>query len=208
MEIFRLFLMANLLVLPLLSAAAVHAQDTCNKLSESEVASAVGAQLKRSPINPCRFGVALKSFSIILHTGDGPQFADYATNAHKEFGDVQTVPGIGYDAIFFGPNLAVKAKWDVIFIQMLMGKTPAEKILLAKAVTQKIIAHLCPQRLTEPSSDLPSLTCAAQSFHLWQSGYLRVPGRSLLRRRMASGLGANWACLQRSARPPPTHDRL
>jgi hypothetical protein len=37
--------------------------------------------------------------------------------------------------------LAVKAKGDVIVIQMLLGSSPAEKIALAKAVALKLIAH-------------------------------------------------------------------
>jgi hypothetical protein len=101
----------------------------------------VDASLKRSPTNPCRFGFALKSFSIIIHAGDGPRFADYAANARREFTDTQPVSGIGSDAIFFGSNLAVKAKGDVIFIQMLMGHSTDEKIRLSKAVVQKLLAH-------------------------------------------------------------------
>jgi hypothetical protein len=129
-----------LLALPLSSAAA-YAQDLCNRLTEAEVSAAVGTQLNRSPADPCRFGHAFKSFSIIIHSGDGPRFGDYAANARQEFKDAQAVPGIGSDAIFFGSALAVKAKGDVIVISMFLGKTPAEKIALAKAVAQKLIAH-------------------------------------------------------------------
>ena len=121
--------------------AADYAQNVCAKLSEAEVAAAVGAQLKRSPTDPCRFGHAFKSFSIIVHVGDGPRFGDYAAHARQEFKDARPVAGIGSDAIFFGSNLAVKAKGDVIVIQMLLGSSPAEKIALAKAVALKLIAH-------------------------------------------------------------------
>jgi hypothetical protein len=141
MKISNLFFGAILLALPLSSVAAF-AQDVCNRLTEAEVSSAVGAQLKRSPTDPCRFGHAFKSFSIIVHSGDGPRFGDYAANARKEFKDTQDVPGIGSGAIFFGTALAVKAKGDVIVISMFLGKSPAEKIALAKAVAQKLIAHM------------------------------------------------------------------
>ncbi len=140
MKIFNLFFGAILLVLPL-SSVAVSAQGVCNRLTEAEVSAAVGAQLKRSPTDPCRFGHAFKSFSIIVHSGDGPRFGDYAANARREFKDAQAVPGIGSDAIFFASQLAVKAKGDVIVISMYLGKSPAEKIALAKAVAQKLIAH-------------------------------------------------------------------
>jgi len=140
MKISSLFIGAILLALPLSNAAA-YAQDVCNRLTEAEVLAAVGTQLKRSPTDPCRFGHAFKSFSIIIHFGDGPRFGDYAANARKEFKDVQVVPGIGSEAIFFGSQLAVKAKGDVIVISMYLGKSTPEKIALAKAVAQKLIAH-------------------------------------------------------------------
>ncbi len=38
-------------------------------------------------------------------------------------------------------RLAVKAKGDVIVISMFLGKSAPEKIALAKAVAQKLIAH-------------------------------------------------------------------
>ncbi len=120
MKIFNLFFGAILLVLPLSSAAA-SAQGVCSRLTEAEVSAAVGAQLKRSPTDPCRFGHAFKSFSIIVHKGDGPRFGDYATRAHQEFKNTQSVPGIGSDAIFFESQLAVKAKGDVIVISMYLG---------------------------------------------------------------------------------------
>ena len=91
--------------------------------------------------NPCRFGYAFKSFTIIIHAGDGPRFGEYAAHARQEFKDTQNVSGIGSEAIFFGFNLAVKAKGDVIFVQMLMGHTPAEKIRLSKAVVQALLNH-------------------------------------------------------------------
>lgn len=141
MKISNLFFGAILLALPLSNAAAF-AQDVCNRLTEEEVSAAVGAQLKRSPTDPCRFGHAFKSFSIIVHSGDGPRFGDYAANARKEFKDAQDVPGIGSGAIFFGTALAVKAKGDVIVISMYLGKSAPEKIALAKAVAQKLIAHM------------------------------------------------------------------
>lgn len=141
MKISNLFFGAILLVLPLSNVAA-SAQDLCNRLTEAEVSAAVGTQLTRSPTDPCRFGHAFKSFSIIIHSGDGPRFGDYAANARKEFKDTQSVPGIGSDAIFFGTALAVKYKGDVIVISMYLGKTPADKIALAKAVAQKLIAHM------------------------------------------------------------------
>jgi hypothetical protein len=140
MKISSLFLGAFFLALPLFPAAA-YAQNVCDRLSEAEVAAAVGAQLKRSPADPCRFGHAFKSFSIIIHSGDGPRFGEYAAHARQEFKDAQPVAGVGSDAIFFGSNLAVKAKGDVIVIQMLLGSSPAEKIALAKAVALKLIAH-------------------------------------------------------------------
>jgi hypothetical protein len=140
MKISNLFFGAILLALPL-SNAAVFAQDICNRLTEAEASAAVGVQLKRSPTDPCRFGQAFKSFSIIIHSGDGPRFGDYAANAHKEFKNAQDVPGIGSGAIFFGSALAVKAKGDVIVISMFLGKSAPEKIALAKAVAQKLIAH-------------------------------------------------------------------
>jgi hypothetical protein len=142
MKIFRFLVVAILLVLALSNAVAVYAQDVCNKLSEDEVSAAVGTPLKRSPTDPCRFGRAFKSFSIIIHSGDGPRFNEYAAKARQEFKDTQTVPGVGSDAIFFGTNLAVKAKGDVIVIEMLLGKSVSEKIALSKAVAQKLIAHL------------------------------------------------------------------
>jgi hypothetical protein len=141
MKFSKLFFGAILFVLPLSNAAA-YAQDVCNRLTEAEVSAAVGAQLQRSPTDPCRFGHAFKSFSIIIHSGDGPRFGDYAANARKEFKDAQAVSGIGSDAIFFGSQLAVNAKGDVIVISMYLGKSPAEKIALAKAVAQKLIAHM------------------------------------------------------------------
>jgi hypothetical protein len=140
MKISNLFFGAILLALPLSNAAAF-AQNICNRLTEEEVSAAVGTQLKRSPTDPCRFGHAFKSLSIIIHSGDGPRFGDYATNARKEFKDVQDVPGIGSQAIFFASQLAVKAKGDVIVISMYLGKSAPEKIALAKAVAQKLIAH-------------------------------------------------------------------
>lgn len=141
MKISNLFLGAILLVLPLSSAAA-SAQNVCSRLTEAEVSSAVGSQLKRSPTDPCRFGYAFKSFSIIIHSGDGPRFGEYAANARREFKDTQAVPGIGSDAIFFGTALAVKTKGDVVVISMYLGKSAPEKIALAKAVAQKLIAHM------------------------------------------------------------------
>ncbi len=142
MKIFRFLVIAILLVLPLLNAVVAHAQDVCNKLSEDVVSADVGTPLKRSPTDPCRFGHAFKSFSIIIHAGDGPRFGEYAAKARQEFKDTQTVPGVGSDAIFYGTNLAVKAKGDVIVIQMLMGHSVPEKIALSKAVVLKLIAHL------------------------------------------------------------------
>jgi hypothetical protein len=141
MKISHLFFSAILLVLPLSNVAAF-AQNVCNRLTEAEVSAAVGAQLMRSPTDPCRFGHAFKSFSIIVHSGDGPRFGDYVANARKEFKNVQDVPGIGSGAIFFGTALAVKAKGDVIVISMYLGKSDPEKIALSKAVAQKLIAHL------------------------------------------------------------------
>ncbi|MGO9316767.1 MAG: hypothetical protein ACLPXT_04250 [Terracidiphilus sp.] len=141
MKLSNMFFSAILLALPLSNAAAF-AQNVCNRLTEDEVSAAVGMQLKRSPTDPCRFGHAFKSFSIIIHSGDGPRFGDYAANARKEFKDVQDVPGIGSGAIFFGTALAVKAKGDVIVISMFLGKSIPEKIALSKAVAQKLIAHM------------------------------------------------------------------
>ncbi len=140
MKIPNPFFCAILLALPLSNVAA-SAQNVCNRLTEAEVSAAVGTQLKRSPTDPCRFGHAFKSFSIIIHSGDGPRFGDYAAKARQEFTNTQSVPGIGSEAIFFGTALAVKAKGDVIVISMYLGKSPAEKIALAKAVAQKLIAH-------------------------------------------------------------------
>ena len=140
MKISNLFFGAILLALPLSNAAAF-AQNICNRLTEEEASAAVGQQLKRSPTDPCRFGHGFKTFSIIIHAGGGPGFSDYAANAHKEFKDAQDVPGIGSGAVFYGTNLAVKAKGDVIVISMLLGKSAPEKIALAKAVAQKLIAH-------------------------------------------------------------------
>ncbi len=140
MKISNLFFGAILLALPLSNVAA-SAQDVCKRLTEGEVSAAVGMQLQRSPTDPCRFGHAFKSFSIIVHHGDGPRFGDYAAKARQEFKDTQPVSGIGSDAIFFASTLAVKAKGDVIVISMYLGKSPAEKIALAKAVAQKLIAH-------------------------------------------------------------------
>ncbi|MGA2352020.1 MAG: hypothetical protein ABSF70_16415 [Terracidiphilus sp.] len=141
MKSLRFVFIAIVFALPLSNAVAVYAQNICNKLTEDEVSAAVGAQLKRSPTNPCRFGRAFQSFSIIIHSGDGPRFGDYAANARKEFKDAQPVAGIGSDAIFFGGSLAVKAKGDVIYIQMLMGHSTDEKIRLSKVVVQKLLAH-------------------------------------------------------------------
>jgi hypothetical protein len=138
----HLVLCAFLLALPL-TCTASNAQDLCNRLSEAEVAAAIGQPLRRSPSNPCRFGHAFQSFTIIMHTGEGPGFAQYAASSRREFSDTQNVSGIGSEAIFFGGgNLAVHYKNDVIFIQMLVGKTPAEKLAFAKAVAQKVISHL------------------------------------------------------------------
>ena len=140
MKIPNLFFGAILFTLPLSNTAAF-AQDICNRLTEAEASAAVGVQLQRSPTDPCRFGHAFKSFSIIIHSGDGPRFGDYAANARKEVKDAQDVPGIGSGAIFFGTALAVKVKGDVIVISMFLGKSAPEKIALAKAVAQKLIAH-------------------------------------------------------------------
>jgi len=122
-------------------STATYAQNACSKLTEAEVAAAVGQPLKRSTTNPCQFGRALQSFTIIVHSGDGPRFSQYAASARQEFPNVQSVPGVGSEAIFFGFNLAVHASNDVIVIQMLMGKAVPEKITLAKAVAQKLMAH-------------------------------------------------------------------
>jgi hypothetical protein len=137
-----LFFSAIVLALPL-ATSAVHAQSVCNKLTEAEVAAALGQPLQRSPTDPCRFGRGFKSFAIIMHPGQGPGFAQYAASSRREFSDTQNVSGVGSEAIFFGGgNLAVHYKNDVIFIQMLVGKTPAEKLAFAKAVAQKLISHL------------------------------------------------------------------
>jgi hypothetical protein len=127
-------------VLPLANLAA-SAQAVCNRLSEAEVSAAVGVELTRSPTDPCRFGHAFKSLSILIHSGDAPRFGEYAANARREFSNAQPVSGIGSDAIFFGSQLAVKAHGDIIVISMFLGRSPAEKIALAKAVAQKLIAH-------------------------------------------------------------------
>jgi hypothetical protein len=137
-----LFFSALFLALPL-AVPAVHAQNVCNKLTEAEVAAAVGQPLQRSATDPCRFGKGFhNTFAIILHPGQGSGFAQYAASSRREFSDAQNVSGIGSEAIFFGGgNLAVHYKNDVIFIQMMVGKTPAEKLAYAKAVAQKIISH-------------------------------------------------------------------
>jgi hypothetical protein len=141
MKISKLFLAAIFFALPLSSAGA-YAQGLCNRLTEAEVAAAVGTPLQRSPTDPCRFGGMFKSFSIIIHAGDGPRFGEYAASARREFKDTEAVPGIGSDAIFFGTALAVKAKGDVIVVTMMLGKSRPEKIALAKAVAQKLLAHM------------------------------------------------------------------
>jgi hypothetical protein len=141
MKIIRLCSVALCLALSCAYAPAARAQSLCSKLTEDEVSSAVGVQLRRSPTDPCRFGRALQSFTIIIHSGDGPRFGEYANQARQEFKDVQTVPGIGSAAIFYGFNLAVQAKGDVIVVQMLMGHSPAEKIGLSKAVVARLIQH-------------------------------------------------------------------
>jgi hypothetical protein len=137
------FLSAILLALPL-AVPAAHAQSVCNKLTDAEVAAAVGQPLQRSATDPCRFGKGFhNTFAIIMHTGQGPGFTQYAASSRQEFSDTKNVTGIGSEAIFFGGgNLAVHYKNDVIFIQMMVGKTPDEKLAYAKAVAQKLIGHM------------------------------------------------------------------
>lgn len=138
---FRGLFPAVFLALPLMHPPAARAQSLCDRLSAGDVEAAVGVPLERSPSNPCRFGHGVESFTILIHRGDGPNFSDYADNARREFKDVRQVRGIGSDAIFFGFNLAVKTHGDVIFVQMLMGHSPAEKLQLAKAVVEKLLAY-------------------------------------------------------------------
>ncbi len=133
---------APLLVLPLSSAPAARGNDVCTKLTEAEVSEAVGTPLKRSPTDPCRFGHALNSFSITMHAGGGSGYDGYIAQARKEFPEVQTVPGVGSKAAFYGFSLAVQYKSDLFVVQMFMGKSTPEKIALAKAVALKFISHL------------------------------------------------------------------
>ena len=126
----------------LFAASSAFAGDICSKLTEDEVSAAVGMPLKRSPTDPCRFGHAMKSFSIIVHPGSAHDFDGYIANAKKEFPNTEAVNGIGARAIFFGFNLAVAYKNDVFVVNMFLGSSSAEKIKLSKAVAEKVIAHM------------------------------------------------------------------
>ena len=136
------FFFALIFVLALLCAPAAFAGDVCTKLTEAEISAAVGVQLQRSPTDPCRFGHAFKSVSITMHPGEGSYFDGWVANARTEFHDVQVVPGVGDKAIFYAVEFAVKSKNDMFVVHMYLGKTPQEKIALAKAVAQKVISHL------------------------------------------------------------------
>lgn len=72
------------------------------------------------------------------------QFDVYPPQAKKDSPDAQLVSGIETKAIYFGfnlANLAVQYKSDLFVVQTRLGKTTAEKMTLAKAVTAKVI-HL------------------------------------------------------------------
>jgi hypothetical protein len=138
------FFYISLILAILLSAAGFdNAQEPCQKLSEAEVAQAVGKQLPRDATNPCRFGKGFNSFTIILHMGEGPGFAAYKVSTFKQFPDAQSVSGIGSDGVFFGGmNMAVSAKGNVVFVQMLLGHGKDEKLALSKAVLTKLLSHM------------------------------------------------------------------
>jgi hypothetical protein len=136
------WLTAVLLAIPLLGAPAARAADICSALTEAEVSAAVGTPLQRSPSDPCRFGHAFQSVHITMHAGGASGFDGYATEARREFKDVQTVPGVGAKAIFFGFDLAVQYKNDLFVVAMFMGKSSPEKIALAKAVAVRVMSHM------------------------------------------------------------------
>ncbi len=131
-----------LLAIPLLGSPAARATDICSALTEAEVSAAVGTPLKRSPTDQCRFGHGMHSVYITMHAGGGSQFDAYASQARREFPDVQTVPGVGSKAIFFGFNLAVQYKRDLFVINMMLGKSAPDKIALSKAVAARVMSHL------------------------------------------------------------------
>lgn len=131
-----------LLLTPLLDAPAARAADICTALTEAEVSAAVGTPVKRSPTDACRFGSGRNSLYITMHGGGASQYDMYAAKARKDFPDAQTVPGVGSNAIYFGFNLAVQYKHDLFVVQMMVGKTAAEKIALCKAVAARVMAHL------------------------------------------------------------------
>ncbi len=112
------------------------------RADRSEVSAAVGTPLQRSPTDACRFGRGLHSVYITMHTGGAGGFDTYAASARKEFPDVQTVPGVGSNAIYFGFNLAVQYKRDLFVVAMYLGKSSPEKLALAKAVALRVMSHL------------------------------------------------------------------
>ena len=128
--------------MPLLSAPAARAADICSALTEAEVSAAVGTPLQRSPTDHCHFGHAFRSVTITMHAGGASGFDAYAASARREFPNVQTVPGVGAKAIFFGFDLAVQYKGDMFVVAIFMGKTAPEKIALAKAVAARVMSHL------------------------------------------------------------------
>jgi hypothetical protein len=131
-----------IVLLMLFSMRQAFAADVCNKLTEAEISAAAGTQLTRSATDPCRFGKGMKSLSIIMHAGGGSQFDSYAAQAHKEFSQVEQVPGVGSQAIFYGFNLAVQYKADLFVVSMMLGSGNKEKIAISKAVALKVISHL------------------------------------------------------------------
>jgi hypothetical protein len=136
------WLTAILLSTVLLGAPAARAADICSALTEAEISAAVGTPLERSPKDPCHFGHGFQSVTITMHAGGASGFDGYAASARQEFKDVQTVPGIGSNAIFFSFNLAVQYKRDLFVVAMFMGKTSPEKIALAKAVAARVMSHM------------------------------------------------------------------
>lgn len=136
------FFIAAFAVLTLLQLPAAFGSDVCSKVTEAEIAAAVGTQLQRSPSDPCRFGKGTQSVAIKMHPGAASQWDTYASGARQEFSDAQPVQGVGSQAIFFGFSLGVQYKSDIIVIQMMLGKTKPEKLAFAKAVALKVISHL------------------------------------------------------------------
>lgn len=91
MGFYRPWTTAVLLAIQLLCEPAARATDICSALTEAEVSNAVGTALKRSPTDACRFGSGRSSVYLTMHAGGGSRFDTYASQARRDFHDVQPV---------------------------------------------------------------------------------------------------------------------